>query len=200
MGVKDVSTWPVAEIDTSTAPATIGLLAARHDQGPEDLGYDTLFSGSDIERESQPATDRLRWPFGRMRDEHGRQSAAEMPKVASGSRHRVTYEDLASHLRFMSLLQAQSVHSASFIGIALTNWLRSAFVQEPSRPLLEIDEASELAELLGSRVTHYSGSIPVSLSPSLTAKRSPSRVGGFGRVTAGLLLWLESTDYVDEDE
>jgi hypothetical protein len=78
---------------------------------------------------------------------------------------------------------------------ALTNWLRSVAEDEPSRPILQIDEEGAT---LGESM-HRRDKAIVYVSAALKQKTPSKHVGNLGHVGAGLLLWLESSAEDDGD-
>jgi hypothetical protein len=130
-------------------------------------------------------------------------AAGEKPEGGGQVSFRVSLDDVASFVRrtYASELFSAATHSSAadrqtrVYVKALTNWLRSIADDEPSRPILDIEEGS----VTPVRAIKAQTESRVSISPGLRRKEPKTTTTGLGYVSAGLLLWLESSSESEED-
>ncbi len=218
MSVTDVSTRPVAEIDlrrSRLSAAFLGyMVEPEYAPEPEGIVVYPSTESSPLSLSMFPAgeADSLQQPdvlvrFGPRGNEtlyviqckseanEGGQFQAEREPVS-----RVSLNDIAS---FVGRTTSETIwhprEQLSSTGKrqcrALTNWLRSVAEDEPSRPILDIEEAGATS----SMPLCHREKATVSVSPGLQRETPPMQVGGLGNVSAGLLLWLESSAEDDGD-
>ncbi len=196
-----VSTRPIAMIDlkrTSRFPTYFGELPYLGElQG--DSSTDLPF----IER-SDASLHGL-FPYGstpRLGTVGNIQCETELSEEDGGDKpsdavFRVAFEDIESFRRTVAPSQwSPSGGSQSAMqALVLTNWLQFVAENESSRPILNIEEIGRFA----GRTIEREKQAPVTVSPALRREAPATRVGGLGHVSAGLLLWLESSDADAED-
>lgn len=113
---------------------------------------------------------------------------------------RVAFEDIEPFVGTALSSRRQSMQrphdtQANVQYRTLTNRLRSVASNERSRPILDIEEtrAATAGPLRPKK------QVPVTVSPALQRQAPTTKIGGLGHVSAGLLLWLESSEAKDED-
>ena len=115
---------------------------------------------------------------------------------------RASFDDVAGFAQRTYVGEPCSVAAPSHlanrqtIGRAFTNWLRLIADDEPSRPILDIEAGIETPD----RPAKAKSENRVSVSPGLQRKEPKATTSGLGYVSAGLLLWLESSSEPEEDD
>lgn len=84
---------------------------------------------------------------------------------------------------------------SSLFSQILVNWWRASAINDYSRPLIEPEDLENLGKLFKIKANNRI----VSVSPSLVRTKDKRRIS-LRPISAGLLLWLESSECLDEDE
>jgi len=127
-------------------------------------------------------------------------SENEVGSVAAEEFSSISFEDIESYIRcrFEPSWDQLDANLKRFQqrmqNRALTNRLRNFDEAISSRPLLNLEETRWLTDMPEEK----SKKVPVTVSPSLLNKVPATKIGGLGHVSAGLLLWLESSEADDE--
>lgn len=186
MVVAEVSTRSIAEVDLEPQ---IARRFATYFYGGGEL-TEVLFTDSEFPNVVPPSTHDIviRQASDIAEIVRSRQEKDELLGPVVGRVAFSAIEPLVRHVT--QARESSNPTNASNLAIhykAITNWLRSAAEDEQSRPILDLEEITP--PLPRTRV-------PISVSASLKTK-PPTTNLGLGHVSAGLLLWLESSEADD---
>ncbi|KKL77596.1 hypothetical protein LCGC14_2033320 [marine sediment metagenome] len=210
MAMSEVSTRSVAEIDLEPSRFTSRL-----------SGYENLVTPSTASsvlppgvlptaQEEQEQCDVIVYStsseFGprRLIQPKKKVAVGEKPEGGGQASFRVSLDDVASFVRPTYASKPCSAATPSHVAnrqtrvyvTALTNWLRLVAHDERSRPILDIEEEALITPV---RPIKAQAESRISISPGLRRKERKTTTTGLGYVSAGLLLWLESSSESEED-